>query len=225
MEKWIQSKPNRIFGKMKPVKSKGCKYHYGMPVNLFGDRDKDRVDNVFDCKPKNARRQDVIRPIAGGNLVQDMYARQEAARREASYKQQLADLQATEDAKLAELQRLSNVQYIDRTQTIREGGQPYIMTSSGTWVTLGSAEGQTTLKKIQQQTTPLSITTTAKTTGGSVRDPITGKTTPISGSLTDLRNKYGLERAKQIIQKQKATTATANKDTVKKLTGLKFDNY
>ena len=28
------------------------------PVKLFGDRDRDRVANVFDCQPNNKRKQD-----------------------------------------------------------------------------------------------------------------------------------------------------------------------
>ena len=37
-----------------------CKYRSGMPVNLFGDKDRDGVMNVFDCRPGNRRRQDNI---------------------------------------------------------------------------------------------------------------------------------------------------------------------
>jgi hypothetical protein len=35
-----------------------CKYRSGMPVDLFGDKDRDGVMNVFDCRPRNKRRQD-----------------------------------------------------------------------------------------------------------------------------------------------------------------------
>ena len=37
-----------------------CKYRSGMPVKLFGDKDRDGVMNVFDCKPRNKRMQDRI---------------------------------------------------------------------------------------------------------------------------------------------------------------------
>ena len=40
---------------MAPIKNK---VRYGMPVHLFGDKDKDRVPNVFDCKPFDPKRQD-----------------------------------------------------------------------------------------------------------------------------------------------------------------------
>jgi len=33
------------------------KYRFGKPANLFGDRDKDGVMNVFDCKPLNRWKQ------------------------------------------------------------------------------------------------------------------------------------------------------------------------
>ena len=35
-----------------------CKYRSGMPIHLFGDVDRDGVANVFDCRPRNPRRQD-----------------------------------------------------------------------------------------------------------------------------------------------------------------------
>ena len=40
------------------------KYKTGMPVYLFGDKDRDGVMNVFDCRPRNKRMQDVIRIVS-----------------------------------------------------------------------------------------------------------------------------------------------------------------
>jgi len=57
------------------------KDRYGMPVKLFGDRDKDRVMNVFDCKPGNKRRQDVISPVnLSSSPMNEMISRQESGR-------------------------------------------------------------------------------------------------------------------------------------------------
>jgi len=49
-----QSSPSP-FWNTKPMPK--CKFRSGMPVNLFGDRDRDGVPNVFDCKPRNPRKQ------------------------------------------------------------------------------------------------------------------------------------------------------------------------
>jgi len=38
--------------------------YFGMPINLFGDKDRDGVLNVFDCRPRNPRKQ--------GKLVQNI---------------------------------------------------------------------------------------------------------------------------------------------------------
>ena len=37
-----------------------------MPVNMFGDNDRDGVDNVFDCKPNNPKEEGFIANLIGG---------------------------------------------------------------------------------------------------------------------------------------------------------------
>lgn len=92
------------------------------PNYLFKDSDKDGVANVFDCKPHNKRRQDVIAPFAGNMPVSDMWGRMENARRNREF------LRAQELA-LEEARRLNNAQFtvVDRTKTelvyINEGGK------------------------------------------------------------------------------------------------------
>ena len=49
-----QSSPSPYWNP-KPISK--CKFRSGMPVNLFGDRDRDGVPNVFDCKPRNPKKQ------------------------------------------------------------------------------------------------------------------------------------------------------------------------
>ena len=54
---------SNTFWNTKPMPK--CKYRSGMPVDLFGDKDRDGVMNVFDCSPKNKRKQDMSSVIAG----------------------------------------------------------------------------------------------------------------------------------------------------------------
>jgi len=98
--------------------------HYGPPVKLFGDKDKDKVSNVFDCKPFNKKKQDVISPVSYGSPMGEMYGRREGARQQAAYMRQVKEIQRLEEQRLAELQRLSNVQVIDRTVTTE--GKDYL---------------------------------------------------------------------------------------------------
>lgn len=93
VEKWMRGN--------KPVKFKNSAY-YGSPSKLFKDSDRDGVMNVFDCKPYNRRKQDVISPPSSSTPFNDMWGRQEWARQ-----QKLARDQ--EQARLNELKRLSNV--------------------------------------------------------------------------------------------------------------------
>lgn len=89
------------------------------PNHLFKDSDRDGVPNVFDCKPFNKRKQDVIAPFAGSMPVSDMWGRQENARRNREF------LRAQELA-LEEARRLNNAQFtiIDQTRTefVNTGG-------------------------------------------------------------------------------------------------------
>ena len=160
MEKWLQSKGNPYTNRShtnhksptihtnpflnnsrKAIgKPKRLTYaYYGKPVQLFKDSDKDGVPNVFDCKPFNKKKQDVLSPMGGGNPMQEMFQRREYSRQQMSYKKQLEEAQRMDlerqreylklqEEQLAELRRLSNVEVIDQTRTIV---QPISYGSSG----------------------------------------------------------------------------------------------
>jgi hypothetical protein len=128
-EKWMQSKPNPYMSNHKEVRkvrvthtpkklstfSKNVAAHYGMPIQLFKDSDKDKVPNVFDCKPFNKRKQDVVMPQNFGGGMTDMYAKQEAARQQREYMKMLKELQRQEEERAKE-----------------QGGGSYVVTSSPT---------------------------------------------------------------------------------------------
>ena len=59
------SKLPKLSNKLKLPKIKQSKFRVGMPVYLFGDKDRDRVANVFDCKPRNPRKQGWVHTGAG----------------------------------------------------------------------------------------------------------------------------------------------------------------
>jgi hypothetical protein len=97
---------------------KQYKARFGKPVHLFADYDRDRVANVFDCKPFNPKKQDVIAPPRRADTMMGMYGRQEQSRqereRQREYQRQLAEqarriaeFEELERQQLAELQRLS----------------------------------------------------------------------------------------------------------------------
>lgn len=66
--------------------------YYGKPAALFKDSDKDGVANVFDCKPFDKKRQDVIAPRHGGiGGLSGLYAKQEYARQYGVYQKQLEE--------------------------------------------------------------------------------------------------------------------------------------
>jgi hypothetical protein len=89
MEKWLKSRPNPYANNR--IGFKGSRF--GKPAKLFKDSDKDGVANVFDCKPYNKRKQDVIMPFSGSNPMQEMHTRQENTRLNAVYQRQVAALQ------------------------------------------------------------------------------------------------------------------------------------
>jgi hypothetical protein len=133
----MQSKPNpylnNLRSKVKPkarvvmtAQRKNARAHYGSPIQLFKDSDRDGVMNVFDCKPHNQRKQDVISPMSG-SPVQDMYSRMENARLQALYQKQLEEMRQLEAERIAELQRLNTVT-IDNTITVEK------------WITSPSSE-------------------------------------------------------------------------------------
>jgi hypothetical protein len=92
MEKW--NKPAKNVRLVRPVNdpfglsaAKKDPHRYGKPKKLFGDFDKDRVPNVFDCEPRNPKKQDlkhyggVIAPPRWGMGMTGMFQQRESTRR------------------------------------------------------------------------------------------------------------------------------------------------
>jgi hypothetical protein len=109
MENWNKAKKKPSFNWNWKNKDKA---HFGMPVKLFGDKDRDNVPNVFDCKPRNPKRQDVIAPPRMAGDVFGMYHRREAgrfareqARRQAEFIRKQQELE--EQRIVAELKRVA----------------------------------------------------------------------------------------------------------------------
>jgi len=100
VEKWMQSKNACPFRNAARNKA-----HFGRPNMLFRDSDKDRVDNVFDCKPYNKRRQDVVAQMSGGNPLAEMYGRQEQSRQQRVYEQQLKGILKQQEAQQAKAEK------------------------------------------------------------------------------------------------------------------------
>lgn len=151
--------------------SKMTSARYGVPIQLFKDSDRDGVANVFDCRPFNKRKQDVMHPQNFGSGVGDMYARQEQARQQREYQKMLKEMQRQEEERIAELRRIQGeTQYIDRTQTIYEP-TPYVFNVAGDkLVPANSAEGKAGIAKLQQlNTSSSSSSTTSKVFSGPVR--------------------------------------------------------
>jgi len=140
-----QRVPQRVPQKVQGTFRKTVAGHFGMPIQMFKDSDKDGVMNAFDCKPFNKRKQDVMHPQNFGGGLSDMYGRQESARLNAVYKKQLEELQRQEELRLEELRRLSNVQVIDNTQTIYKD-TPYVTDGTG-WYSATSKQGQAIVNK------------------------------------------------------------------------------
>lgn len=78
------------------------KAYYGKPIQLFKDSDKDGVMNVFDCKPYNKKKQDVIMPP--GN-VEHMIYRGEQNRQTNLYNQKVAQFKKQEGDKQTAIQK------------------------------------------------------------------------------------------------------------------------
>jgi hypothetical protein len=86
--------------------------HHGIPRVLFKDNDKDGVPNVFDCKPNNKKKQDVMIPMSTSGGLNELYGRQENSR-------QLREYRKLEEARLKELQRIAGEQrVIDKSSVI-----------------------------------------------------------------------------------------------------------
>lgn len=162
----------------------GSKSHYGKPSQLFRDSDRDGVPNVFDCKPHNKRRQDVMHPQnLGGSPLGDMYARQEQGRQIRDYNKQLAEYQRLEEERLKELQRLETPAAVTRNRTrtiIVPGASIWSSTDSSgnTTTTTASPQGidepirwtQSTTTS-QTKITPSTNTTTVRKDIGTIKTP------------------------------------------------------
>jgi hypothetical protein len=146
--------------KMKTSLWNGKKAYYGKPINLFGDKDKDGVMNVFDCKPHNKRRQDVLMPLSGGSPLNDMHYRQEMARQQNEYKRQLAQY----------YKGLENQGIDVSSNNIGSSGGvsyvpvAYIPDSSGNWFEANSPQGNAITTALKNSLRPNSGST--YTSGG-----------------------------------------------------------
>jgi len=137
MEKWMQSKPNpyvnkkmvvtrkplarnRIHQRPRPsMYAKHVAARMGTPIQLFKDSDRDGVPNVFDCKPHNKKKQDVMHPQNFGSGMGDMLSRQENARQQRAYNRMIKEMQRQDAQRLLELQRIQTPinQYTTREYT------------------------------------------------------------------------------------------------------------
>jgi len=159
MEKWMQSKGGNPYARpiaRRPVRartrtranrsaySKKIAAHYGMPIQMFKDSDKDGVMNGFDCQAHNKRKQDVRRPMnVGRGGIANMYARREQERFTKDYMKRLNEIQRQEYQRLLELKRT-------QTPIVSSGGStsttPTIFVD-GKWVPMNSKEGKAKIKK------------------------------------------------------------------------------
>jgi len=140
MEKWQNGgSPNPLGYGPRPVKKKVIKQarpmskqgykkrpsngrnlalaRFGAPIQLFKDSDKDGVANVFDCKPYNKKKQDVIAPSNFGGGMRDMYNRREGSRQTRVYFRQMREAQRLEMERLKELARINKLPTIIERRT------------------------------------------------------------------------------------------------------------
>lgn len=146
VEKWLQSKNNPYMARKVPVRKPFNPYlspirvkqripqrvmtrpfgnnkaYYGKPVQLFKDSDRDGVMNVFDCQPRNKKKQDVISPFSGSNPMLEMHYRQESNRQNQQYQNQLRELQRLDELKLDELSKYNLANYnLNGEKTLTQG--------------------------------------------------------------------------------------------------------
>ena len=172
VEKWMKgnnmrTNPPNLRVRVTPKGTRGSKAYYGKPVMLFKDSDRDGVPNVFDCKPHNKRRQDVIPPMSGSNPVQEMYSRREANRQQREYIKQLRELQRAEEARAKEsgqpYQIVDGTTYIDRTRLYSQAAIPVYNPQTGTitFAPAGGKAGQAAIRKMvnAQKSVPTTIIT------------------------------------------------------------------
>jgi len=116
---------------------------FGSPQRLFKDSDRDGVANVFDCKPFNKKKQDVMSPTNFGGGVSQMYNRRENSRLNRVYQHQMREAQRLEMERLKELQRIGQlpVQIVDNSR-IEFQSTPYVYNAAGKLVAADSKEGQ-----------------------------------------------------------------------------------
>ena len=226
MEKWLQSKgnpysnptrspfakPTNPYGKPKRVSSpphhrafkhtKLHRAHYGKPIQLFKDSDKDGVANVFDCKPFNKKKQDVISPMSGGSPFMDMYNRQEWARRQAqqqkAYEKQMEEARILEEQRIAELQRISTPGAVNYYSTSNYYTPTVYDPKTNTWYSVESAKG----KEVAKQTTK-DIEIIDKYASGQISDGAGGSYNPLSPTIQQQRTATG-KAMNELLAKQKA---------------------
>ena len=172
MEKWMQSKGGNPYARpiaRRPVRartrtranrpayskranrsaySKKIAAHYGMPIQMFKDSDKDGVMNGFDCQAHNKRKQDVRRPMnVGRGGISSMYARKEQDRFTKDYMNRLNEIQRQEYERLSELKRIQT----PTTIINRSSDTTPVILVDGKWVSITSAAGKAQIKKDEAQ--------------------------------------------------------------------------
>jgi hypothetical protein len=139
------------------------KAHYGMPVKLFSDKDKDGVPNVFDCAPRNPKKQDVIAPPRMAGNIMGMYHGREARRFAGQQARQqaaeLARLQKLEQERLAELQRLATPGPVTYRITQYGSGSGSLGSSGPATVAVGApSPTSTTITPSPKASSPITVT-------------------------------------------------------------------
>ena len=225
VEKWMQSKPSvnpwlsprratkvRQVRQVRPrvrVPMKTIRAHFGTPIQLFKDSDKDGVANVFDCKPYSKKKQDVIHPPYGGSSpMMEMYARQNAIRQQRAYKKQMEDYQRLEEQRLAELQRIQGeTQYVS-------GGTVYVENpiiysgAEGKFVSYDTKSGQAAAKEQVAAKTPTKFVAKVTYTGKQAKNIMTTGDPNKSGKVSPIA--VVVSKAKSVINVVKAMKAKAS---------------
>jgi len=208
VEKWLQSKPNPYINKRpqpshKPTSfAKNVAAHHGTPIQLFKDSDKDGVANVFDCKPYNKSKQDVISPQNFGSGIRDMYARQEAERQNREYLKVLREMQRQEEQRVADFNRANESTTTTSPGNVGAGGWNY-GNEDKTSIVYASGPKVVTQKDINAKTlAPISASVKKTTTTvnlvpqiSKILQPTITKTTPSYGETRAATAKYRVSKS------------------------------